>query len=128
MEHERRLKEQARRASQICPRAWNEKCDEMKTNKELTGYWKEQYESLKSQSMGWLNEREDLNGVLDTYEHTINLLQPTVVTYRTKLTNLIEFYNSVAMDQPWRLDNALEDMDENNTHPSVCHLILLVRE
>lgn len=75
--------------------------------------------------MGWINDRKHLNWVLDTYERTINLLQPTVATYPTKLANLIEFYNSMAIYLPWRLDNALEDMDENNNHPLVCHIVLL---
>lgn len=66
-----------------------------------------------------------MNGVLDTYECTINLLQPTVVTYWTKLAKLLEFCNGVARDLPWRLENALEDMDENTTHPSVCNIIFL---
>ncbi|KAI5400524.1 hypothetical protein KIW84_065418 [Lathyrus oleraceus] len=79
---ERRLKERAQRASQICPKAWEEKCDELNTNKELASYWKEQYESLKSQSMGWLNHRKLLNEILDEYECTINLLQPSVAAYR----------------------------------------------
>ncbi|KAI5387388.1 hypothetical protein KIW84_073497 [Lathyrus oleraceus] len=64
---EKRLKEQAQRASQICPRAWEKKCDELNTNKELASYWKEQYESLKSQTMGWLNQRKHLNEILDKF-------------------------------------------------------------
>ncbi|KAI5397834.1 hypothetical protein KIW84_063595 [Lathyrus oleraceus] len=87
--------EQARRASQICPRTWKEKYDELNTNKELETYWKEQYDSLKSQSMGWLNERRHLNEILDEYERTIKLLQPSVVAYHMKMANLIEFYNGV---------------------------------
>ncbi|XP_050877288.1 uncharacterized protein LOC127081040 [Lathyrus oleraceus] len=79
------LKERAQRASQICSKAWKEKCDELNTNKELASYWKEQYESLKSQSMGWLNRRKHLNEILDEYECTINLLHPSVVAYHTKL-------------------------------------------
>ncbi|KAI5438709.1 hypothetical protein KIW84_024437 [Lathyrus oleraceus] len=79
---ERHLKERAQRAFQICPKAWEEKCDELNTNKDLTSYWKEQYESLKSQGMGWLNHRKHLNEILDEYECTINLLQPSVAAYR----------------------------------------------
>lgn len=122
---ERRLKEQVQRTSQICPKAWEEKCDEVNTHKELASYWKEQYESLKSQSMDWLNHRKHLNEILDEYECTINLLQPSLDAYRTKLANLIEFCNVVAIDLPWKLENALEDMDENNTHPSARDLVLL---
>lgn len=66
-----------------------------------------------------------MNEILDEYERTINLLQPTIVTYRMKLANLVEFCNGMARDLPWRLDNALEDMDENNTHPSARDLVLL---
>ncbi|KAI5419895.1 hypothetical protein KIW84_043882 [Lathyrus oleraceus] len=78
---EKRLKEQAQRASQICPKSWEDKCDGLNTNKELASYWKEQYESLKSQSKGWLNQRKHLNEILDEYERTINLLQPSVFAY-----------------------------------------------
>lgn len=50
--------------------------------------------------MAWLNERIHLNEILDEYESNINLLQPTVVTCRMKLANLIDFCNGVAKDLP----------------------------
>lgn len=75
--------------------------------------------------MGWINERRHLNEILDEYEHTINLLQPSVVTYHTQLDNLIELCNGMARDLPRKLDNPLEDMDENNTRPSARDLVFL---
>lgn len=74
--------------------------------------------------MGWLNHMNHLNEILDEYECTINLLHPSVVAYH-KLANLIDFYNDVAIDLPWKLENSLEDMDEKNTHPSTHDLVLL---
>lgn len=74
----------------------------------------------------WVGQmRENTWGVLDTYEHTIKLLHPTVATYCTKLASLIEFCNSVTRDLPWRLDNNLKDMDGNDTHPTMCNLVLI---
>lgn len=66
-----------------------------------------------------------MNGVLDTYEHTIKLIQSVVDAHYIKLDNLIEFCNGVVRDLPWKLNNALEDKDENNTHHLACQLVLL---
>lgn len=68
------LRNKYEKAPQASPRAWKEKCDELENNNELVSHSKGKYESLKSQIMGWINERKHLNGILDIYDRTINLL------------------------------------------------------
>ncbi|KAI5389830.1 hypothetical protein KIW84_075223 [Lathyrus oleraceus] len=92
-----------------------------KKRENLFGFWRAYLEEEAER----LNHRKHLNEILDEYKCTINLLQPSLDAYRTKLANLIEFCNGVAIDLPWKLENALEDMDENNTHPSARDLVLL---
>lgn len=57
---------------------WNEKYQEAEISKECAQHWKGRYESLRKESLGWMNEKKHLNGLLDTYEKSINILSPVV--------------------------------------------------
>lgn len=63
--------------------------------------------------MGWLNEKARRNGLLDTYAKSINLLQLAAAMYRAKYDCLVRFCDELTKEDPWKLEHALEDVDEN---------------
>lgn len=53
--------------------------------------------------------------LFDTYAGSINLLQPVSAMYRAKFDCLVRFCNELTKEVPWKLDDALEDVDEKTT-------------
>lgn len=62
------------------------------------------------------------------FKITIDFLQKDKDEYHTKLNGLVEFCNLSAKDMPWKLRDAMEELDKGNTHPSVVSFILLYKE
>ncbi|XP_050915382.1 uncharacterized protein LOC127130411 [Lathyrus oleraceus] len=77
------------------------------------------FSALKNKSLGWLNEKARMNGLLDTYAGSINLLQPVVVMYQANYDFLVRFCNELTKEVPWKLEDALEDAYENTTPYSI---------
>ncbi|KAI5426979.1 hypothetical protein KIW84_032417 [Lathyrus oleraceus] len=73
----------------------------------------------ENKSLGWLNEKARMNGLLDTYAGSINLLQPVVVMYQANYDFLVRFCNELTKEVPWKLEDALEDAYENTTPYSI---------
>ena len=57
-----------------------------------------------------------MNGLLDTYVRSINLLQPAAAMYRAKYDCLVRLYNELTKEVPWKLEDALEDAGEKLFH------------
>lgn len=47
----------------------------------------------------------------DIFKKTIDFLQKDKDGYSAKLNGLVDFYNWLAQDMPWRLREALEGLD-----------------
>lgn len=45
--------------------------------------------------------------------------------YRAKYDGLVRFCNELVKEVPWRLDDALEDIDESNTPPSILRFVYI---
>ncbi|KAI5396617.1 hypothetical protein KIW84_062715 [Lathyrus oleraceus] len=86
---------------------------------EKEGKLRDQFSTLKNESLGWLNEKTRINSFLDTYVGSINLLQPSAAMYRVKYDCLVRFCNELTKEDPWKLEDALEDADENTTPHSI---------
>lgn len=80
------------------------------------------------ESIGWLNEKSKLNGLLDTYGKSINILQPTATVYRAKYDGLVRFCNEFTREVPWRLKDSLEDADESITPHSILRFVHLCEQ
>lgn len=75
--------------------------------------------------MGWLNEKSHLKGLFDTYDKFINLLQLVATIYCAKCGCLVRFCNNLTKEVPWRMEDALEDADENITRYSILRFVYL---
>ena len=76
----------------------------------------------------WLKEREYVIEDYESFKRTIDFLQGDRDKYRATLHGMVEFYNWAAKDMPWKLRHAMEELNEDNTHPAVIICILLCRE
>ena len=61
--------------------------------------------------MIWLKEREHVVEYYEVFKKTIDFLQKDRDGYRAKLNGLVEFCNWLAKDMPWKLRDAIEDLD-----------------
>lgn len=75
--------------------------------------------------MIWLKEREQVIEDYDTFRKTIDFLQKDKDGYRSKLNDLVEFCNWLAQDMPWRLREALEGLDQGDTHPAMVGFVMM---
>lgn len=66
-----------------------------------------------------------MNGLLNTYARSINILQHVATMYRAKYDGWVRFCNKLTMELPWRLEDALEDEDEINTPHSILWFVFL---
>ncbi|KAI5441083.1 hypothetical protein KIW84_010516 [Lathyrus oleraceus] len=124
-EHERRLKERALEASRVTPTTWAEKCQEAKDAREVAQNWKDRFEAFHQDSVIWLREREQVIEDYDTFRRTINFLQADKDGYRAKLNGLVQFCNWTTQEMPWRLREAVEGLDQHDTHPAVIHFVMM---
>lgn len=85
----------------------------------------ERFAALKKESLGWLNEKARMNGLLDTYDKSIKLLQHVAAMYRAKYEFLVRFCNELTKEVPWKLEDALEDADESTTPYSILRFTCL---
>ncbi|XP_050896290.1 uncharacterized protein LOC127103035 [Lathyrus oleraceus] len=115
VEVERRLKEEAIRVSYITPQVWKEKFHKDELATLSAEHWRDHLSALKNESLGWLNEKARMNSLLDAYVGSINLLQTAAIMYRTKYGCLVRFCNELTKEVPWKIENSLEDVDENTT-------------
>lgn len=125
VEVECRLKEETIRVSYITPQVWREKCHKAELPTLSAKLWKSRFSSLKNESLHWLNEKARMNGLLDTYVGSINLLQPAAAMYKAKYDFLVRFCNELTKEDPWKVEDALEDADENTTPHSILQFIYL---
>lgn len=128
VELECRRKERALAASQVTPKIWEEKCQETENAKDQARYQKDKFESMQGEILEWMNEREDIKANLDAYKGTIYFLHVERDGYHENFTSLVEFCNWLTRDMPWKLRDALEDLDKNNTHPSVGRYFLFYED
>lgn len=115
-------------ASQVTPRIWEEKCQEEREANESSKYWKNQLEVLHQDSPIWMKERENVIEDYESFKRTIDFLQKDRDEYRAELNGLIELCNCSAKDMPWKLRDAMEEFDRDNTHPTMVSFILLCKE
>lgn len=64
----------------------------------------------------------------EAFEKTIHFLHKDRDEYHAKLKGLVEFCNWLARDMPWKLRDAIEELDKVKTHPSMVRFILLYEE
>lgn len=100
MEQKRRLKEEDVRTSYTTPKEWNEKYHEADVVKKCAQHWKERHEALEKESLSWVNEKKHLNGLLDTYVKSINILNISIVMYRVKFDGLVKLCNELVREIP----------------------------
>ncbi|KAI5396392.1 hypothetical protein KIW84_062557 [Lathyrus oleraceus] len=81
VEVEHRLKKETIRVSYITPLVWREKCHKVELATLSVEHWRDHFSVMKNESLGWLNEKTHMNGLLDTYVGYINLLQPAATMY-----------------------------------------------
>ena len=75
-----------------------------------------------------MKERDYVIKDYESLKRIIDFLQGDMDKYHAKLNGLVEFFNWEAKDMPWKLRDAMEELNEDNTHPVVVSFILLYRE
>lgn len=66
--------------------------------------------------------------ITNPFKKTIDFLQGDRDKYRAKLNGLVEFYNWAAEDMSWKLRDAVEELREDSTHPTIINFIMLCKE
>lgn len=120
------LEEEVVRTSYVTPHIWREKYQKVELATRSVEHWKERFEALKREGLGWLSEKSHLSGLLDIfYAKSINLLQPAATMYRAKCDFFVRFCDALKKEVPWRLEDVLEDVDESSTPHSILRFIYL---
>lgn len=83
---------------------------------------------MKKETFRWLNEKEHLNVLLDTYAKSINILQPVATIYHAKYDGLVRFYNKLAREIPWIFKDSLKDANERSTPHSILWFFYLCEQ
>ncbi|KAI5436646.1 hypothetical protein KIW84_022960 [Lathyrus oleraceus] len=95
IEVEHRFKEEAIRVFYVTPQIWREKCHKVELATLSAEHWRYCFSALKNESLGCLKEKAQMNSLLDTYDGSINLLQPASALYRAKYDCLARFCNEL---------------------------------
>lgn len=119
------IKERVAEASWVTLGVWADKCQETKDAREYTQHWKDMLEAFHQDNIIWLKEREHVVEDYEVLKKTIDFLQKDMDGYRAKLNGLMEFCNWLAQDMPWRLRDAVEELNQDNTHPAVVSFVML---
>ena len=69
--------------------------------------------------MVWLKEIEHVVEDYKVFKKTIDFLQKDRNGYRAKLNGLVEFSNWLSRYMPWKLGDAVEELDQDNNHSTM---------
>ncbi|KAI5424663.1 hypothetical protein KIW84_030740 [Lathyrus oleraceus] len=105
VDQERRLKKIATEASRVSP----------------------MLKSLRQDNSIWLKERDYVIEDYESFKKTIDFLQGDRDKFRAKLDGLVEFCNWAAKELSWRLRDAVEELKEDSTPPTIINFVLLYK-
>ena len=125
---ETRLKEKARLARDLDSEELARKIQDLDTARDLVARWEASYGELEVQCEGWQEEARRQNELWVDRGETIFTLEEQNKSLYDNYSGLVEFCRQLMVEVPWRLQSALEDLEEDQVPPAVEYFIYLCRD
>ena len=125
---ETRLKEKARVARDLDSEELARKIQDLDTARDLVARWEASYGELEVQCEGWQEEARRQNELWVNRGETIFTLEEQNKSLYDNYSGLVEFCRQLMVEVPWRLQSALEDLEEDQVPPAVEYFIYLCRD
>ena len=105
-----------------------QKIQELDTARDLVARWKASYGELEVQCKGWQEEAQRQNELWVNRGETIFKLEEQNKSLYENYSGLVEFYRQLMVEVPWRLQSAIEDLEEDQVPPAVEYFIYLCKD
>lgn len=125
---ETRLKEEARLAHNVDSEELAQKIQELDTARDLVTRWEALYGELEVQCEGWQEEARRQNELWVNRGETIFTLEEQNKSLYDNYSGLVEFCRQLMVEVPWRLQSAVEDLEEDRVPPTVEYIIYLCKD